>query len=73
MIKLESGRYYTTRDERKAYVAGLCPFEGVNEVVRAAGWIEGFDGMYAWGLTGRWSLGEERPYDLVAEWEDSEE
>jgi hypothetical protein len=67
-MKIEAGKYYRTRDGRKAFVAGFSPFASVIELCRATGFIDGDGSVRGWSTDGRyWSeFGGE--LDLVEEW-----
>jgi hypothetical protein len=72
-MQLEAGKFYRTRDGRKAYVAHL-----VNPFLRRDFCIGGYiedegDELFTWNKNGRFSddrVGFEHPSDLVAEWTD---
>jgi hypothetical protein len=68
-LKLKPGTYYRTRDGRKAYVAGLSPFESTNAFEGAAGYIEGEMGVRTWSRSGLYTAQRSRSAsDLVEEW-----
>lgn len=73
-MKLEAGKYYRTRDERKAYVAAvLSPFKHLDPDFLAIGWIEGSDSALArmWNPnTGAFITDDSCQADLVAEWKE---
>jgi hypothetical protein len=73
-LKLEAGKYYRTRDKRRAYVAAVgCPFGGAQECEQGIGWIEG-SGEHSWTTSGRFfGDKEEANADLVAEWREPRE
>ncbi|MBP2564514.1 hypothetical protein J2766_001073 [Agrobacterium tumefaciens] len=66
-LTLEAGRYYRTRDGRKAYVAGFNPFSKEEDRANAvSGWIE--DGNCLWCRSGQYWKNKTSDFDLVAEW-----
>lgn len=66
-LTLEAGKYYRTRDGRKAVVIGCSPFASTNSNYRVAGFIEDFSIGAAWKTDGKWGDGLDNR-DLVAEW-----
>ncbi|MBZ9674537.1 hypothetical protein [Mesorhizobium sp. ES1-1] len=68
-LQLEAGKYYRTRDGRKAVVVGLSPFEGTGETFVAAGYIETEPTVMTWSMDGFFSPTRNNHHrDLVAEW-----
>jgi hypothetical protein len=72
-MKLEAGKFYRTRDGRKAYVAGESPFEASLERYRFAGWVEGTKGVAAWASDGSLTMSALSGFDLVEEWPERQE
>jgi hypothetical protein len=76
-LKLEAGRYYRTRDGRKAYVVAvlLSPFgKPKSNDNNCVGFIEGDTGIYWWYATGhRFNGMGEMPEDLIDEWREPRE
>lgn len=67
-MKLEAGKYYRTRDGRKAYVIGQNVFE-CNYGKWFAGYIDGDADPLDWSIDGCiFSDKSESHRDLVAEW-----
>lgn len=68
-LTLEAGKYYRTRDGRKAFLAGRNPFESSIQLVWT-GYVEGGIAIYGWLASGhfRYADGREDDCDLVAEW-----
>ncbi|MGG7581717.1 hypothetical protein [Rhizobium sp. Nf11,1] len=65
-LTLEAGKYYRTRDGRKAFVSGTNPFsEGSH--IRAIGVVYG-NGVQGWDLSGAFSSLGGHGLDLVDEW-----
>lgn len=64
-MKIEAGKYYSTRAGRKAFISSTdTPFaRGIESVL---GSIQGV-GCSWWDTEGRW-VGTEHRHDLVAEW-----
>lgn len=64
-MKLEAGRWYRTRDGRKAFV-------GFNHSVRKSsqwvGYIDGQESLYSWSYSGLYCSDIGSDFDLVAEW-----
>jgi hypothetical protein len=70
-LKIEAGKFYKTRDGRKAYVAVIATAEQVKAGnYRVYGWANG-DALM-WSLGGRFcmSYGSDHHSDLVEEWRD---
>ncbi|MBB4345161.1 hypothetical protein [Rhizobium leguminosarum] len=71
-LTLEVGKYYRTRDGKKAYagyVMAESPFNGSKPLYPVSGWVDGEAMPQCWNLDG--SLHEpenEHKFDLVAEW-----
>jgi hypothetical protein len=71
-LTLEVGKYYRTRDGKKAYagyVMAESPFNGSKPLYPVSGWVDGEVMPQCWNLDG--SLHEpenEHKFDLVAEW-----
>lgn len=64
MIKLEEGKYYATRDGRRAYVSERdSRFDGP-----FIGSIEGTPGCYNWHEDGLFTRTNDSPADLIGEW-----
>lgn len=67
-IKLEAGKYYRTRDGRKAFVSGKNPFSDTQCCI--CGFIEGY-GSTSWTIDGNYySDKSDVAYDLIAEWKE---
>jgi hypothetical protein len=67
---LEAGKYYKTRDGRKAFVAGINPFGDRYDDDKAVGFING-NGTCSWSTNGTWmERADEDDFDLVAEWQE---
>ncbi len=65
-MKLEAGKWYRTRDGRKAFVGFMHPYIGW------VGYIDGEPCAQTWLGDGRWcSQTGEYPRDLIAEWTDT--
>jgi hypothetical protein len=73
MMKLEAGKYYKTRDGRRAYVAAVLenPLGAVGTCYPVLGYIG--DIYASWRLDGRASREPEVPGDLIAEWREPRE
>lgn len=72
-MELKTG-YYKTRDGKKAYVAGLRPFQCVSDFL-AVGWINSIQGIKTWTRSGSYDddgFPEHDPQDLVEEWSEPE-
>lgn len=71
-MQLEAGKFYKTRDGRKAFVGAVNPpFEEVNDDEQAIGWIDGQRCSYGWEKDGRHiKSSETHSEDLVSEWID---
>jgi len=71
-LTLEAGKYYKTRDGRKAFVGALnqpSPFGNLKDMYPAAGYIEGEDSARSWMLNGElYNNAKAFEADLVAEW-----
>lgn len=71
-MKIEVGKYYKTRDGRRAFVAGHTldnPFVKHAAKWRFIGYLSGEPDQYVWGEGGEdFCDGNERPLDLVSEW-----
>lgn len=65
-FKIEAGKYYRTRNGRKAYVLGTNPFEHADRF-SYIGFIQGEPEEYWWDEKGRIDVMGERGYDLVEE------
>jgi hypothetical protein len=68
-MQLEAGKYYRTRDGRKAYVVGSDPFNP-SEPFPFVGWIAGC-GLRTWTASGAWA-NFQSDCDLVAPWKEPE-
>ncbi|WP_322884149.1 hypothetical protein U8C35_06360 [Sinorhizobium medicae] len=66
-LTLETGKYYRTRDGKKAYVYGVNPFATVGGEHEVVGVIDGY-GQETWHRDGHWFSQGDKPCDLVAEW-----
>lgn len=66
-LQLEAGKFYRTRDDRKAFVAGFSPFDGADTYRVAVGFIEGYAFEECWAASGQWGMNR-NDKDLVAEW-----
>jgi hypothetical protein len=72
-MNIEAGKYYKTRDGRKAYVEHTSdpnPFQPkANEILLVRGYVDGL-GSLSWRADGRFSTDSTRKesLDLVAEW-----
>lgn len=65
-MKLEAGKYFKTRDGRKAYVAAIAP-EEIGAAYPAIGWLG--DQLDNWLTDGRYMRsGNDESEDLIAEW-----
>jgi hypothetical protein len=73
-MNIEQGKYYKTRDGRKAFVTAMLrdsPFStGGSSKVPFRGWIDGSSLIQSWTDSGRRLEYRESPSDLVAEWVD---
>jgi hypothetical protein len=70
-LKLEAGKYYRTRDGRKAFVTAVAmenPFGAMNELYPVIGYVEGRYASASWTAEGFLLMECERGDDLVAEW-----
>jgi len=69
-IKLEAGKFYQTRDGRKAFVAALVenPFGETESIYVARGYINDKNVERGWTASGIWYVGEDNKNDLIAEW-----
>ncbi len=76
-MQIEAGKYYRTRDGRKAFVAavipqppeGFSPRDGSTDRVR--GYIRGESNLRRWNVSGKiYSNDYESSYDLIAPWVD---
>ncbi|CUW85644.1 hypothetical protein N5C66_03725 [Rhizobium pusense] len=65
-LTLEAGKFYRTRDGRKAFVSGINPFPDGSHI-RAIGVVVD-EGVQGWDLNGAFTLELEHRLDLVAEW-----
>lgn len=65
-IKLEAGKFYRTRDGRKAFVVFVQPPEGMGHRYPVLGYHGEYSGN--WTSDGKWNDGGESQNDLVAEW-----
>lgn len=65
-MQIEAGKYYRTRDGRKAFVAGIIP-SGESEYP-CVGWVEGETNGESWKIDGCFFAGSDRDRDLVAEY-----
>lgn len=68
LLKLEVGKFYKTRDGRKAFVYTKAGDERYPYWVVVVNSSEG--GTYCCTVDGEYSTGREDPLDLVAPWED---
>jgi hypothetical protein len=68
-MKLEAGKYYRTRDGRKAYVAAIAP-EWVATDYPVLGWVD--IATIRWRADGK-EVRNESPCDLISEWTDEPE
>ncbi len=69
-LQLEAGKFYRTRDGKKAYVCGSLganPFTGQKKSCPVQGYIEGH-GQTSWTEQGGYVVGEDNGYDLIAKW-----
>lgn len=69
-MKIEVGKYYRTRDGRKARIYAVDGREGSNihgAVLNEIGWITS-----TWAITGQW-VSAETGRDLISEWIDKPE
>ena len=76
-MKIEAGKYYRTRDGRKAYVSAVIlenPFGSPRFECDypCRGFIED-SGYSSWQLNGKWAHENNDSTDLVAEWSDEPE
>lgn len=73
-MQLEAGKYYKTRDGRKAFVAAVAmpnPF-GASSAYTARGYCNSTDTLFSWTVNGcEYSCGRTASGDLVSEWIDS--
>lgn len=70
-MQIEAGKYYKTRDGRKAFVGAKCPFDGVSEDAMFAGWIQDERLIEPSGWTEHGVYyGSECGDDLISEWID---
>lgn len=71
-LTLEAGKYYRTRNGKKAFVGYVMadnPFNAAKPMYPASGWIEEEEFPQCWNLDGSLhSADEEHKKDLVAEW-----
>lgn len=65
-MKLEAGKWYKTRDGRKAFVGFQNPFSKV-----WVGYIEGEPLQRVWSPDGKWNSPNEYCLDLISEWIDA--
>lgn len=66
-LTLEAGKYYRTRDGKKAFVAGKNPFEDL-EYPFIGVLQSDASSSDSWAVDGRYIVGEKSNDDLVAEW-----
>ncbi|MEH2700239.1 hypothetical protein GFL93_09315 [Rhizobium leguminosarum bv. viciae] len=68
-LTLEAGKYYRTRDGRKAFVSATAPegFSNPDTDGQFAGFIDGM-GARMWGNDGGYLDFDQSDYDLMAEW-----
>jgi hypothetical protein len=64
MMKLEAGKFYKTRDGRKAFAAAENPFH--DNKFRYVGWVEYDPCNLGWNWEGKHP--NKSRYDLIAEW-----
>lgn len=67
-LTLEPGKYYRTRDGRKAYVAGISPFESTASDYRLCGYVEDGVSCEGWTVDGCITEGLEFGEDPISEW-----
>ncbi|TPM41406.1 hypothetical protein [Mesorhizobium sp. B2-3-4] len=67
---VEAGKFYKTRNGKKAYVAGISPFDSTAESRRAIGWVEGDEESTEWFASGHYHKYQDTESDLVAEWKE---
>ena len=74
-MKIEAGKYYRTRDGRKAFVSAVLlpnPFAGPGHMYPAIGYVESASTVW-WTKDGRYSCKESHhPFDLISEWREPE-
>jgi hypothetical protein len=69
-LDLQAGKYYRTRDGRKAFVAAVVPPSpfGKHKFTNF-GYIDDEDGVFTWGAAGHYNEDlSQGAYDLVAPW-----
>ena len=73
-MKIEAGRFYRTRDGRKAYVAAIGNPLNAKDLYPAIGFMEGEHGLEGtWTTCGRYmDKREDHDSDLIAEWREPE-
>lgn len=75
-MKLEPGRYYRTRDGRKAFVCAEMNNPFVMGSMKSSrpyrGYIDGRHNVHCWYANGRLDLGNESDGDLISEWKEPE-
>ncbi|MGR9413700.1 hypothetical protein [Rhizobium leguminosarum] len=71
-LTLEVGKYYRTRDGKKAYagyVMAESPFNGSKPLYPVSGWVAGEVMPQCWNFDGSlYGPEDEHKFDLVAEW-----
>ena len=73
-VKIEAGKYFRTRNGRKAYVASTSPFKCTSSNSVWIGWVEDSSGtakLFGWSVEGNHFVEEvdaESGFDLVEEW-----
>ena len=74
-FKIEVGKYYRTRDGRKAYVSGPHPFLSEDSTYKFAGFIDGeaHNRAHVWTAKGEWLRCKISGKDLIAEWSEPAE
>jgi hypothetical protein len=73
-MKIEAGKFYTTRDGRKAYVATDSNPFCASDPSPCIGWVDGEEYVFSncnegWTTTGRYhDESRQSEFDLVSEW-----
>lgn len=70
-MQLEAGKFYKTRDGKKAYVAAIGnPLQTIPSM-QAVGWIDGSFSQFSWALSGQYSSATTHAdLDLISEWKE---
>jgi hypothetical protein len=67
-VKIEEGKYYRTRDGRKAFIYKIHDNESSSHPVHGCYWNGKFTKSQAWNPGGHYLSSIESSVDLVAEW-----